>query len=86
MIDVVVKKYEKTIGRAFVRPSGTEDLVRIYAEDNEMENVTAMTKEIEEILSKNPEINWVVFLYTRIYIFLFLNSNNYFLYKDILYC
>ena len=29
-LDVLVKKYEA--GRAFVRPSGTEDVVRIYAE------------------------------------------------------
>lgn len=52
-IDDIVKKYEKTEGRAFVRPSGTEDIVRIYAEDNEMENVLLMTKEIEIILEQN---------------------------------
>lgn len=29
-IDVLVKKYQKS--RAFVRPSGTEDVVRVYSE------------------------------------------------------
>ena len=29
-IDELVRKYES--GRAFVRPSGTEDVVRVYAE------------------------------------------------------
>lgn len=29
-IDMIVKKYKS--GRSFVRPSGTEDLVRVYAE------------------------------------------------------
>ena len=29
-IDVLVKKYQKS--RSFVRPSGTEDVVRVYAE------------------------------------------------------
>lgn len=35
-IDIVVAKYPK--GRSFVRPSGTEDIVRVYAE--------AATKEV----------------------------------------
>ena len=34
-IDALVKKYE--CGRAFVRPSGTEDAVRIYAEGEILE-------------------------------------------------
>ncbi|KAJ8866062.1 hypothetical protein PR048_033586 [Dryococelus australis] len=35
-IDELVAKYER--GRAFVRPSGTEDIVRVYAEADSQEN------------------------------------------------
>ncbi|XP_009647458.1 phosphoacetylglucosamine mutase isoform X1 [Egretta garzetta] len=43
-IDVLVKKYN--LSRAFVRPSGTEDVVRIYAEADTQENADALAHEV----------------------------------------
>ncbi|NXE51985.1 AGM1 mutase, partial [Casuarius casuarius] len=43
-IDALVKKYKSS--RAFVRPSGTEDIVRIYAEADKQENADALAHEV----------------------------------------
>ncbi|KFQ37055.1 Phosphoacetylglucosamine mutase, partial [Mesitornis unicolor] len=43
-IDVLVQKYKSS--RAFVRPSGTEDVVRIYAEADTQENTDALAHEV----------------------------------------
>ncbi|XP_019328533.1 PREDICTED: phosphoacetylglucosamine mutase isoform X2 [Aptenodytes forsteri] len=43
-IDALVKKYK--LSRAFVRPSGTEDVVRIYAEADTQENADALAHEV----------------------------------------
>ncbi|XP_069660858.1 phosphoacetylglucosamine mutase [Haliaeetus albicilla] len=43
-IDALVKKYK--LSRAFVRPSGTEDVVRIYAEADTQENTDALAHEV----------------------------------------
>ncbi|NWR76303.1 AGM1 mutase, partial [Centropus unirufus] len=43
-IDALVKKYK--LARAFVRPSGTEDVVRIYAEADTQENADALAHEV----------------------------------------
>ncbi|XP_062428787.1 phosphoacetylglucosamine mutase [Rhea pennata] len=43
-IDALVKKYKSS--RAFVRPSGTEDTVRIYAEADKQENADALAHEV----------------------------------------
>uniref|UniRef100_A0A8B9ZP95 Phosphoacetylglucosamine mutase n=1 Tax=Anas zonorhyncha TaxID=75864 RepID=A0A8B9ZP95_9AVES len=43
-IDALVKKYK--FSRAFVRPSGTEDVVRIYAEADTQENADALAHEV----------------------------------------
>ncbi|KFP69834.1 Phosphoacetylglucosamine mutase, partial [Acanthisitta chloris] len=43
-IDALVKKYR--LSRAFVRPSGTEDVVRIYAEADTQENADALAHEV----------------------------------------
>ncbi|NXP28483.1 AGM1 mutase, partial [Scytalopus superciliaris] len=43
-IDGLVKKYK--LSRAFVRPSGTEDVVRIYAEADTQENADALAHEV----------------------------------------
>lgn len=43
-IDVLVKKH--TQGRSFVRPSGTEDIVRVYAEADTQENADALAHEV----------------------------------------
>ncbi|XP_023217197.1 phosphoacetylglucosamine mutase-like [Centruroides sculpturatus] len=45
-IDELVKKYEN--GRSFVRPSGTEDLVRVYAEATTQENADMLAREVAE--------------------------------------
>ncbi|KAM9636691.1 phosphoacetylglucosamine mutase isoform 1-T3 [Morphnus guianensis] len=42
--DALVKKYK--LSRAFVRPSGTEDVVRIYAEADTQENADALAHEV----------------------------------------
>ncbi|XP_019393227.1 PREDICTED: phosphoacetylglucosamine mutase [Crocodylus porosus] len=43
-IDDLVKKYR--LSRAFVRPSGTEDVVRVYAEADTQENADALAHEV----------------------------------------
>ncbi|NWX42338.1 AGM1 mutase, partial [Steatornis caripensis] len=43
-IDALIKKYR--LSRAFVRPSGTEDVVRIYAEADTQENADALAHEV----------------------------------------
>lgn len=43
-IDELVKKYK--LSRAFVRPSGTEDVVRIYAEADSQESVDSLAHEV----------------------------------------
>ncbi|KAM4771947.1 phosphoacetylglucosamine mutase [Rhinophrynus dorsalis] len=43
-IDHLVKKY--SLSRAFVRPSGTEDVVRVYAEADTQENADALAHEV----------------------------------------
>ncbi|XP_055965718.1 phosphoacetylglucosamine mutase [Sorex fumeus] len=43
-IDELVKKYR--LSRAFVRPSGTEDVVRIYAEADSQESVDSLAHEV----------------------------------------
>ncbi|MCI4388910.1 hypothetical protein PGIGA_G00091340 [Pangasianodon gigas] len=43
-IDALVKKYKQA--RAFVRPSGTEDVVRVYAEADTQENVDGLAHQV----------------------------------------
>lgn len=43
-IDALVKKY--TLARSFVRPSGTEDVVRVYAEADSQESADALAHEV----------------------------------------
>ncbi|XP_066867342.1 phosphoacetylglucosamine mutase isoform X1 [Kogia breviceps] len=43
-IDELVKKYR--LSRAFVRPSGTEDVVRVYAEADSQENADSLAYEV----------------------------------------
>jgi phosphoacetylglucosamine mutase len=45
-IDALAAKFKK--GRAFVRPSGTEDVVRVYAEAASREQADELTKEVAE--------------------------------------
>ena len=43
-INEVVKKYKR--GRSFVRPSGTEDVVRVYAEAENVDDVQLLAAEV----------------------------------------
>lgn len=43
-IDSIVSKYNK--GRSFVRPSGTEDVVRVYAEAATNKEVVSLADEV----------------------------------------
>lgn len=43
-IDEIVAKYEN--GRSFVRPSGTEDIIRVYAEAKTQENADSLAHEV----------------------------------------
>lgn len=47
-IDEVVKKYKN--GRSFVRPSGTEDVVRVYAEAENADDVHMLAAEVQIIV------------------------------------
>lgn len=47
-IDEAVKKYVR--GRAFVRPSGTEDVVRVYAEAENADDVQMLAAEVQIIV------------------------------------
>ena len=48
-IATIVSKYPHA--RAFVRPSGTENVLRLYAEAGSLEHVDALTKEIQIMLA-----------------------------------
>jgi phosphoacetylglucosamine mutase len=47
-IDALVAKYDN--GRSFVRPSGTEDVVRIYAEAKTQEQADKLVEEVSNLL------------------------------------
>lgn len=49
-IDRLVADFK--LGRAFVRPSGTEDVVRIYAEAESQESADALAKAVELVVNK----------------------------------
>lgn len=49
-IDEVVAEYPK--GRSFVRPSGTEDVVRVYAEADSAENAEALAARVVELVKE----------------------------------
>ncbi|EJW80999.1 phosphoglucomutase/phosphomannomutase domain-containing protein, partial [Wuchereria bancrofti] len=50
VIDTIVSKY--TDGRSFVRPSGTEDVVRIYAEAATKRDAEAIANEVEVVVAE----------------------------------
>jgi phosphoacetylglucosamine mutase len=47
-IDAAVAKYPQ--GRAFARPSGTEDAVRVYAEANSQAAADGLAKEVAQVV------------------------------------
>ncbi|EGT50938.1 hypothetical protein CAEBREN_15256 [Caenorhabditis brenneri] len=48
MIDQDVAKFKNS--RAFIRPSGTENIVRVYAEADTVENTQALGKSLEQVI------------------------------------
>lgn len=48
-IDEIVAKYGQK-SRSFVRPSGTEDVVRIYAESTTQERADSLAKEVANVV------------------------------------
>lgn len=49
-LDSLVSKFSQ--GRAFVRPSGTEDVVRVYAEAESEDEAVSLGKQVEEAIQK----------------------------------
>lgn len=49
-IDQLVSTYQFKLTRAFVRPSGTEDVVRVYAESDTQENADNLAKEVSRLV------------------------------------
>jgi len=47
-IDAIVAKFNQ--GRSFVRPSGTEDCVRVYSEAATREEADALNKEVSDLV------------------------------------
>ena len=54
-IDAIVKKYPKA--RAFLRPSGTEDVLRLYVEAEDSFEATKIADYITKIILEDKEIN-----------------------------
>lgn len=54
-IDDIVKSIPK--GRSFVRPSGTEDVLRIYAEAETLEQTLEITKKVTEAIVSHKLLN-----------------------------
>ena len=49
-IDLLVKSNEAKMARAFVRPSGTEDVVRVYAEADTQELTDKLAKQVCQLV------------------------------------
>lgn len=49
-IDEIVKTYSNSIARCFVRPSGTEDIVRIYAEAATLQDAKCVAQIIKDCI------------------------------------
>jgi len=54
-VDEICAKYP--MGRAFMRPSGTEDIVRCYVEAEKLEDVKAIQQQLAEYLLSNKDVN-----------------------------
>ncbi len=54
-IDEVVRKHDGK--KAFLRPSGTENVLRLHVEAKTEQQVEEITKEINVIVSSDPELN-----------------------------
>jgi phosphoacetylglucosamine mutase len=54
-IEEICSKYE--MGRAFIRPSGTEDICRVYVEATKLEDLKAIQQQINEYVLAHKEVN-----------------------------
>lgn len=54
-LDAILLNYPNT--RAFIRPSGTEDIVRLYTESNDSAVVDALNKEVKAMILSDKTIN-----------------------------
>ena len=45
------------MGRAFIRPSGTEDICRLYVEATKLEDVKEIQRQITEYVLSNKDVN-----------------------------
>eukprot|EP01016_Furgasonia_blochmanni_P029686 TRINITY_DN31112_c0_g1_i2.p1 TRINITY_DN31112_c0_g1~~TRINITY_DN31112_c0_g1_i2.p1 ORF type:complete len:119 (-),score=33.43 TRINITY_DN31112_c0_g1_i2:91-447(-) len=54
-IDAITAKVDGS--RAFIRPSGTEDVVRLYVEAPTIDNVKDITTQISQAVLGNKELN-----------------------------
>lgn len=53
---VAAQRAQGRAARAFVRPSGTEDLVRVYAESASQEGADALAREVAALVGKHAQI------------------------------
>ncbi len=54
-IDEIVKLIPK--GRSFVRPSGTEDVLRVYAEAQTLEDTLKISQKVTEAILAHKVLN-----------------------------
>lgn len=54
-IEEICAKYEQA--RSFIRPSGTEDICRLYVEAKKLEDLKSIQKEIGEFILAHKVIN-----------------------------
>ena len=54
-IDEIVSHYKQ--GRAFGRPSGTEDVVRLYAEAANEKEALEISEKVTKLFMENKQIN-----------------------------
>lgn len=45
------------LARAFIRPSGTEDVLRLYVEAKEEQKLNDIVKELTEFVKNCPDVN-----------------------------
>lgn len=56
-VQSLYKKHPEFDSRVFIRPSGTEDVVRVMIEAHSVEQIAELRKEIDEFILHHPLIN-----------------------------
>ena len=57
-IEEIIEKHKGK--KAFLRASGTENVLRLHVEAETQEQVKAITAEIRELVAKDTILNWVI--------------------------